>query len=273
MDLPTMMMLVHVSFPTPCYQYGFSFMNLGRRLIYSVPKLLNLSTMASTRSPSHMKRPAALNSDVGGDVDEFTPNAKNHKPNDETFGNRLDILKKRYSKVKEDGQSSCEKHVYTNLSDSSICGLQRPVVIYYRDMDGANENVMVKWKGHTRHLGEYLKYVACQEGVCGAKGLGAFGALYAGAEQGPGAYHGVNMKHASQGIDAVLEPCCWYFLSEQGDLATIFKKLSQWFVKAGSTTPSLATRSPQTKSTRSPRRTWALGSVIDIPDTPATSLA
>ena len=58
--------------------------------------------------------------------------------------------------------------------------------------------------------------------------------LYAGAEQGPGAYHGANTKHKFQDIGTVLEPDCWYFLSVQGNLATILNKLQwQWFVKVG----------------------------------------
>ena len=60
-------------------------------------KLLNLPAMASARSPSHNKHPAALKSDDGGDVDEFMWNTANmttnHKPNDENFGNRLEMLK------------------------------------------------------------------------------------------------------------------------------------------------------------------------------------
>ena len=58
-------------------------------------KLLNLLVMASAHSASRDKRPAALKSDAGGYVDEFISNTLNHKPNDEIFGNRLEMLNKK----------------------------------------------------------------------------------------------------------------------------------------------------------------------------------
>ena len=65
------------------------------------------------------------------------------------------------------------------------------------------------------------------------KCLGKFGALYAGAEQGPGAYHGVNMTRVPDNLATICNPYTWYFFDYQGDLATNLKKLLQWFVKAG----------------------------------------
>ena len=50
--------------------------------------------MVSAHPPSHKKRPAALESGGGSGADEFMSNTKNHKPNDEIFGNRLEMLGK-----------------------------------------------------------------------------------------------------------------------------------------------------------------------------------
>jgi glycyl-tRNA synthetase beta subunit len=55
-------------------------------------RLLNFPAMASARSASYNKRLAALKSH-DGDVDEFISDTTNHKPNDEIFGNRLEMLK------------------------------------------------------------------------------------------------------------------------------------------------------------------------------------
>ena len=48
--------------------------------------------MASARSTSYNKRLTALKSH-DGDVDDFISDTTNHKPNDEIFGNRLEMLK------------------------------------------------------------------------------------------------------------------------------------------------------------------------------------
>ena len=88
----------------------------------------HLATMASAaRAVSQKKRPASLK--TGSDADgirEFMSNAKNvnHECDDEALDERLHMLKKKAAaKVKDEEQSGCEKHIHTNLGDSSMCGL------------------------------------------------------------------------------------------------------------------------------------------------------
>jgi hypothetical protein len=223
---------------------------------------------AATRAPSQRKRAAKTDDEDG--VSEFMSSSKNHK-SDEAFNNRLNTMKtKATATVKQEAQNACENHLYTNEIDTSMCGQQRIIIVFSRNEDGERENHMLKWQGASMQLSEYLKQEARRKGEHDPKGLGKFGAIYGGAEQGPGAYRSVNMKFLPPDLSTILNPYTWYFFSYQGDLTTILKKLLQWFVKAG-VPHSVFSHEINTEQVDALAKA-TLGPVLDIPDVKVTSL-